>query len=153
MATENKSNYEEDRRAILRLGKAWEEAIKRQDVNALLDMVTDDVLFMPPNMPTVQGKAAVAEMFRIFFATSTVDQTFNPEEIQIGRDWAFARGQDVLTITPRAGGTPVRVEARGISILRREKDGIWRFARGMTNTTGPPHSGPTSAGSISNRKL
>jgi uncharacterized protein (TIGR02246 family) len=137
---DHKPNDQDDRRAILRLGKMWEEAMRRQDVSALLELVTNDVLFMPPNMPSVRGKAAVAEMFRVFFSNSTVDQTFNPEEIQIGGNWAFARGQDVMTIVPRDGGPPVRAEARGISILHRDADGAWRFARGMTNMTAPPQT-------------
>jgi uncharacterized protein (TIGR02246 family) len=124
---------EEDRRAILKLGESWGEAMRGRDIARLLSLVTDDVIFMPANMPSVEGKKAVAAMFRDFFDNFSVDQEFAPEEIQVGGDWAFIRGQDAMTLRPKQGPA-IRVEARGISIAQRGEDGVWRFARGITNS-------------------
>ena len=77
-------------------------------------------------------------MYRSFFAQFSVGQTFAPEEIQVGGDWAFGWGNDTLTLTPVAGGLPIQLRGRGLSIMRRQPDGSWKFARGMNNMTEPP---------------
>jgi ketosteroid isomerase-like protein len=45
-------------------------------------------------------------------------------------------------VTPR-GGEPVEISQRAFMVLRREPDGRWRYARGMTNL----ESRPAAAGS------
>jgi ketosteroid isomerase-like protein len=52
-------------------------------------------------------------------------------------DWAFERGWDVQTVTPRAGGPGKVQRQRVFLMLRRGADGRWRFARGMSQ------AGPT----------
>ena len=94
-------------------------------------------MFMPANAPSVVGRAALEQTYRVFFAGFEVHQTFAPEEIQDGGDWAFVRGTDTFEMKPRQGGDPVVVRGRGISILRRVEDGSWKFARGITNTASP----------------
>ena len=50
-------------------------------------------------------------------------------------EWAFAWGTDDITMTPIAGGESVHFVGHGMSILRRELNGDWRFARGINNAT------------------
>ena len=126
-----------DRAAIQQLGQDWVEAVHHGDVDRLLDLVTDDAVFMPHNAPSIVGRAAVEQAYRAVFAAFEVDQTFAPEEIQVGGGWAFVRGTDAIEMKPRAGGDPVVVRGRGISILRRVEDDSWKFARGITNTASP----------------
>ena len=129
---------ERARQAILQLGQDWVEAVHHRDVDRLLHLVTDDVVFMPANAPSIVGRAAVEQAYRAFFAAFEVEQTFAPEEIQVGGDWAFVRGTDTLEMKPLAGGGPVVVRGRGISILHRVENGSWKFARGITNTESSP---------------
>ena len=128
---------ERDRQAIRQLGRDWVEAVQHKDIDRLLDLVTDDVVFMPANAPSLVGRSALGQTYRAFLAGFEVHQTFAPEEIQVGGDWAFVRGTDTLEMKPLAGGEPVVVSARGISILRRVEDGSWKFARGITNMESP----------------
>ena len=128
---------ERDRAAIRQLGQDWVEAVHHGDVDRLLDLLTDDVVFMPHNAPSIVGRSAVEQTYRAVFAAFEVEQTFVPEEIQVGGDWAFVRGTDAIEMKPRAGGAPVVGRGRGISILRRVADGTWKFARGITNTASP----------------
>lgn len=62
-----------------------------RNIDRILDLVTDDVVFMPPNALSIIGRTALEQTYREFFAKLEVDQTFAPEEIQVGGDWAFAR--------------------------------------------------------------
>ena len=74
-----------DRAAIQQLGQDWVEAVHHGDVDRLLDLVTDDAVFMPHNAPSIVGRAAVEQAYRAVFAAFEVDQTFAPEERRLRR--------------------------------------------------------------------
>jgi ketosteroid isomerase-like protein len=46
---------------------------------------------------------------------------------------AFVRGVEYDHLRPRSGGPEVEQSQRSFTLIRREADGRWRFARGMTN--------------------
>jgi ketosteroid isomerase-like protein len=64
-------------------------------------------------------------------------QQFDCKELIIGGSWAFMRGIEINRLTPRDGGEIVLRKQRAFSVLRREADGTWLFARGMTNLPPP----------------
>lgn len=57
----------------------------------------------------------------------------------VGGDWAFAWETDSFFLVPQAGGAPIQMHGKGMSILKRQPDGSRRFARGINNT--PPPAG------------
>ena len=58
---------ERDRQAVQELGRNWAEAVRRRDVDRHLELVTDDVVFMPANAPAVVGRAALEQAYRAIF--------------------------------------------------------------------------------------
>ena len=59
---------EADRNAILALIENWHRATRAKDVHAILELVADDVVFLPSSLPPIRGKAEVEQMYRTFFA-------------------------------------------------------------------------------------
>ena len=59
------------------------------------------------------------------------------EELQVVGDWAFAWGTEEFTLVPQAGA-PIEMRGKGMSILKRQADGSWKFARGINNTLPKP---------------
>ena len=101
--TENQMAQTErdDAQEIRRLSESWVAATKAGDVERLLALVTDDVIFLPPNAPEIRGKPAVEGVYRMFFAQfGSVEQTPSIDEIQVVGDWAFSWGTDALELTP-----------------------------------------------------
>jgi ketosteroid isomerase-like protein len=98
-------------------------------------MLTDDVVFLPPNAPAIAGKKAVESLYRTFFAQFNIEHKATTEEIQVNGDWAFAWGGETLTLIPVAGGPQAQLQGKGMSILKRQPDGSWRFSRGINNMT------------------
>jgi ketosteroid isomerase-like protein len=78
-------------------------------------------------------------MFEAFFAGFTNEQSFETLERIVVDGWAFVRGIELNRVTPR-GGETVEILQRAFMVLRREEDGRWRFARGMTNLESRPAS-------------
>ena len=123
----------EDLQAIEKLGEAWVAAVNASDVNGIVALVTDDVIFLPPNMMAVRGKKSVISMYQSFFSEYRVRHRGATEEIQVAGDWAFAWGTDYLTLIPVLGGPSIKVSGRVMSIMRRQPDGSWKFARAINN--------------------
>jgi len=128
------TDEERDIQAIHRLTGEWTAATASKDIPKLLSLRSNDVVFLPGGAPPVKGKAAVEAMYRMFFAQfSRVEQAAAIDEIRVTGDWAFSWGADTLTQTPTARGGPIVMTGHGLSILKREADGAWRFARGINN--------------------
>jgi uncharacterized protein (TIGR02246 family) len=123
----------QDDRAIWKLTEDWLAAERAQDVGALIDHVTDDVVFLMPAGRSVSGKAAVRALFETFFAAFTIEHTAVINEIQVVGQCAFSWGEEVTVLKAVAGGQAVRLQGFGFSILRRGGDGRWRFARAINN--------------------
>lgn len=120
---------------------AWAAALKDGDLEAVASLVTRDAEFWSHGEPPLVGRRALVEAFEPFVEAYVLDQRWDEEERWVGAEWAFIRGTEVNTLTPRDGGDPTVVRQRAFSLLRRGEDGRWRFARGMTNP-GPESAAP-----------
>src|ERR1051326_7580141 len=126
-------DVERDRDRIGSLNREWLGAMQAKDLDRLLSLIADDAVFLPPGSPPVRGRAEVTNMLRTFFSRCNPEQSVAVEEIQICGDWAFAWGAETMKATPVAGGAPLTMRGHGLSILRRQPDGSWKFARGINN--------------------
>jgi len=124
-----------DRDAILVLLDRWREATSTKDIPKILALVTEDIVFLPSSIPPVRGKAAVEELYRNAFAQySRIEQQAAVEEVEIAGQWAFLWGTDELRLLPESG-PEVHMKGKGLSILKRQPDGGWKFWRGINNMT------------------
>ena len=117
----------EDERAIRELVDMWMEASRRGDVETVLSLMTDDIVFMTPGREPF-GK----EEFRAASeAMSGVEMDGSAEirEIRVLGDWAWIRNDIELTVTPPGGGEPMHRAGYTLSILQKCGDGKWRLAR------------------------
>jgi uncharacterized protein (TIGR02246 family) len=120
-------------REIYTLLDRWREAVREGDIQAVINLVTEDAEFWSHGAASVTGRAALAEAFRPFFTNYELLQEFECHELVVRGDLAFMRGLEINRLVPRAGGDTVEVQQRAFSVMRRSADGRWRFARGMTN--------------------
>jgi ketosteroid isomerase-like protein len=78
-------------------------------------------------------------MYQAVFTQMHVRQEFASAELIVAGDWAIDRGIEHFELTPKAGGQSQHVgPRRALTMLRRQADGTWRFARGMTNDAESP---------------
>jgi ketosteroid isomerase-like protein len=110
---------------------AWLAAFRRRDVDAILALLTPDYLLWAPSTGQVDS-SALAPRLAAALQLYDIEPSFQSEERIVSGDLAFERGWDVQQITPRAGGDPVTQRQRVFMILRRQPDGRWLFARGMS---------------------
>jgi uncharacterized protein (TIGR02246 family) len=110
---------------------AWRQAFKRDDVNAIVELLTPDYVLWTPGQPPTDLHSLRPQLAAAL-AAHEIDSTFEREERLVAGDLAFERGWDVQTVRPRDGGAARTGRQRVFLILRRSEDGRWRFARGMS---------------------
>jgi len=123
----------DESRAITALRTAWTNAVAARNPDALKDLLTDDYEVWPQGAAPIVGPAAASAAMRGAIERFDIVQSFEPIETVVAGDWAFERGIERMTLTPRDGGEARTIEQRTFLIERKGHDGKWRFARGMTN--------------------
>lgn len=119
-------------------------SINDGDVEALLTLVTEDTVCMPPNEPAIVGKEALQKWGQDLLSQFTIELTGSTEEVQVSGDWALQRYSMTVTMTPTAGGESVQENGKGIHIYERQSDGSWKLARDIWNMDNPPPGEPTT---------
>jgi uncharacterized protein (TIGR02246 family) len=112
-----------------------EAAENSGDADASGRLLTDDVVFMVPNAPTIQGREPVVEFIRKVFAwvLERYDQhiAYTSEEIRVLEGVAFDRGTFVFTCTPKGGGAAEVNSGKYLFVYERGSDGEWRVSRAI----------------------
>ncbi|WP_316904249.1 SgcJ/EcaC family oxidoreductase [Ralstonia mannitolilytica] len=116
----------DDERAIRNVVDTWITASKSGDVATVLDLMTDDVLFLTPGQPPF-GKDAFAKMSGDMKDVH-IDGTSDIQEVQVFGEVAYLRNFLRISMTMPDGKT-VRRSGYTLTILRKGADGKWRLSR------------------------
>jgi uncharacterized protein (TIGR02246 family) len=107
------------------------------DASSIEDLYTEDVVIMPPNVPTLEGRKAFLQFARRALAELSLKFQRRVQvtgvEVTIVDDVALEWGSMVQTLIPRAGGEPIQETIRYASMYRRCADGRWRVRRLIFN--------------------
>jgi uncharacterized protein (TIGR02246 family) len=115
-----------DERAIRDLIATWMTASQVGDTETVLELMTDDAVFMVPGREPFgkQAFAAAAQGMKDVRMAGTSEI----RELNVLGDWAYLRAYIALTLTP-PGGKPMRRTGYTLTILRRQPNGRWLLAR------------------------
>jgi uncharacterized protein (TIGR02246 family) len=120
------SGDEGDERQIRKLVDSWIAASNARNLPALMDMMTDDVVFMTPGRGPFGKAEFAADSQRM--KTVTIDARAQVQEIEVFGPRAYIRNHIQIELTS-PGQAPRRMSGYAMSILRKEADGRWRIAR------------------------
>ena len=107
------------------------------DFEAYRDFWTEDVVWLPPNGPVVQGIEACMEHNRPYFEQYHSVETMSVEEIEIADRFSFVRVNYTYRGKPKAEGEPLEEDGKGIFILKRKPDGSWVSTHCVWNSNIP----------------
>ena len=116
----------DDERAIRELVEEWMTASKAGDTESVLELMTDDVIFMVPGREPF-GKdefRATSEGMRDF----RMDGRADVREVRVLGNSAWIRNHIDIEITAPDGETMTR-SGYTLTILEKDEDGRWRLSR------------------------
>jgi len=107
----------------------WMTATKAGDVDTVLSLMSDDVVFLMPGQPVMRkADFAALALAQAGKDAPTFDGTSEIQEIMILGDWAFMWTKLTVVATPPGGGPPITRSGHTLSILRKH-NGRWVLAR------------------------
>ena len=121
--------------------EAYVAAINSNNLDSLLAMLTDDVVFLSAHEPAMVGKPAVKPWLEAYLKAYKTHWDKPVQEFIVDGDWAFERYSYKSTDTPHGGGAVVEDTGWGLVIYHHDTDGRWRVAR---DAWGPDHPMPKS---------
>ena len=106
-----------DERAIRELVATWMAASRAGDLDTVLGLMTEDVVFMVPGRAPF-GKEAFAAQSR-GMGEARLEGTSDIRELRILGDWAFMRNHIEISLTPPAENRGAAPATRSRSCARK----------------------------------
>jgi uncharacterized protein (TIGR02246 family) len=118
-----------DESEIRALVATWMTATRTGDVDAVLSLIADDVVFLVPGRPPMHKEEFVA----VTRAQATpggprIEGSSDIQEIRIVGDWAFMWTRLAISVTPPDGSPPMQRDGHTLSVLNK-RDGRWVLVR------------------------
>jgi uncharacterized protein (TIGR02246 family) len=119
-----------DEQEIRDLVATWMAATRVGDIERVLDLMTDDVVFLTPGQAPMIGKAkfAAAAQGAPKEPAPQFDGKSEIQEIRVFGDWAFIWTKLSVVTTPPGGAAPTKRSGHTLSILTKQ-NGKWVLAR------------------------
>jgi uncharacterized protein (TIGR02246 family) len=133
-----KVDVEADIAAIEDILDQYVLAMNTGDFELWLSLHADDIVKMAPDAPATYGKEELRASTKPLFDNFTIEMAYYCEEIQVDGNLGFARGTFTATMTPKAGGEPLYMDAKTLGVYKRQADGSWKLARNCYNSNVPP---------------
>jgi uncharacterized protein (TIGR02246 family) len=117
----------------------YQDALNGSNTDAVMQLYSEDGVFMPPYSQSAIGAAAVRQAYDAVFKAIKLSVKFNIAEIvAIAPDWAFARTNSAGTTTINATGAKSAEANQELFIFQKGADGKWKIARYSFSSTNPP---------------
>ena len=119
-----------DESEIRQLVATWMTATKAGDIETVLSLMADDVVFLIAGQPPMVGKSVFATASRAQSGQTApqFEGTSEIQEIKVLEDWAFMWTKLTVVVTLPGGAQPMTRAGHTLSILRKQ-DGRWVLAR------------------------
>jgi uncharacterized protein (TIGR02246 family) len=118
-----------DEQAIRDLVADWLRLTERGDVPRLLELMSEDVVFLTPGQPPLRGRAAFGALAEAMRDRARVQATARVQEVRVMGEWAYVWNELSVTVTMRPDGPAMHRSGPVLSILHRQPGGRWVIVR------------------------
>ena len=117
-----------DERQIREVHSTWIDAVNAGDLDRLLTLVADDVVFLNPGQAPF-GRAEFSANFSAAQREVRISCVSELEEVVVASEVAYTRSRDALSVTPHGGSEATHLAGYRITVYRKQPDGRWLLAR------------------------
>ena len=118
-----------DEQAIRNIVATWQRATAAGDVETVLTLMAEDVVFLVAGHPPMRGRSSFEQGLRGLLSRHRIESTSEVQEIQVSGDLAYCWNVLTVRVTPIAGGNTTVRTGNALSILRRQPNGPWVVVR------------------------
>ncbi len=120
---------QDDEEQIRALVSTWMAATKAGDAETVLDLTTDDVIFLVPGKaPMGKSEFAAAAKAQAGHEAPRFEGTADIQEITVAGDWAFMLTKLTVVAIPADGSPSVERAGHTLTVLRK-REGRWLLFR------------------------
>jgi uncharacterized protein (TIGR02246 family) len=118
-----------DEEQIRMLVKTWQSATAAGDIDTVLDLMTDDVIFLVPGRPPMH-KAEFEALSRVPDGAPRPEIQSESEirEVRVSGDMAYLWSKLSVSVTPPGAGQPIERTGHTLTVFRRV-GGKWLLDR------------------------
>ncbi len=117
-----------DEQAVRAVHVGWIAAVNAGDLEGLLALMADDVVFLNPGREPF-GRDGFPAGFSAGHQRARIHCVSEPQDVTVVGDVAFTVCRDSLSVTPRAGGAAMKLAGHRLTVYRRQPDGRWLLSR------------------------
>lgn len=103
-------------------GAAFAKAVNAADVEGIVALYKDDATSYPPDSMIAKGKDAIRKTWTDLFAQYTAKLELKDGYYEDHGNVSVAWGSFTMTLTPKAGGEPIKIDGRYTDACVKEKD-------------------------------
>jgi uncharacterized protein (TIGR02246 family) len=118
-----------DEQAIRELISRWHSATGAGDVDSVLKLMSEDVVFLVAGKPPMRGRGAFEQGLRQLLRSHRIESSGEIQEIAISGDLAYSWTALKVRITPLAGGDSNSRSGFALTVLRKQANGSWVVTR------------------------
>jgi uncharacterized protein (TIGR02246 family) len=118
-----------DEQAIRNLVALWHRATAADDVDTVLGLMDESVVFLTAGHPPMRGRNSFEAGLRKLLSTHRIESTGVVQEVDVSGDLAYCWTDLTVRIASRTGGEAVTRAGSALSILRRQAGGAWVVVR------------------------
>jgi uncharacterized protein (TIGR02246 family) len=119
-----------DEQEIRQLVATWMAATKAGDIETVLSLMAEDVVFLVPGQPPMIGRSVFAAAAQAQSSQGPVqfDGRSEIQEIKVLGEWAFMWTKLTVVVNRPDGAAPMTRAGHTLSILKKQ-NGKWVLAR------------------------
>ncbi len=118
-----------DEQAIREVVAQWHRATAAGDVEAVLKLMAEDVVFLVAGQPPMRGRAVFERGLRGLLGQYRIESTGEVQEIEMPGDLAYCWSILTVRVVPIAGGSIAVRTGSALSILRKQPSDSWIVVR------------------------
>jgi ketosteroid isomerase-like protein len=120
-------------------GEAFVKAVNAGNPDAIAALYLENATSYPPDVPVVTGRDAIRKTWADLFTQFTAKLELTNGFYENHGDISIAWGQFTMTLTPKAGGEPIKIEGRYTDASKLE-EGKWLYIvdHASVTPTAPP---------------
>ena len=122
-------NEDQDKQQIREVIATWIRASESGDLETVLGLMAEDVVFLRPGCEPMRGREAYAAASRGMEGKLKIEGKPEIQEIVINGNYAYCWNYLSIKITPTDGGTPANRAGHILSVFRKEPNGQWQLFR------------------------